>query len=213
MTMNNITPEKFQVIYEQGYTMDMLFFLFFSKAGCYGFIHPKLVALEQTCIRKGLLASDLSITTKGQELLQYIDSKEEVPTLPKKNVKKLVEVDDAFNQWWKTYPSSDTFEYKNKKFNGTRALKVKKDDCKIKLNKILIGGEATIEELVDALKLEIYQKAENSFKTGINKMSYFQNSLTYLNQGTYEAYVDLVRKGHKVEEDKNQSITSNETVI
>lgn len=205
MNMNNITPEKFQTIYDQGYNIDMLYFIFLTKNGACGFINTKLIALEQTCIRKGLLSEDLKITAKGQELLAYIDSKDEAPKLAKKKPKKLIEVDNAFIQWWKIYPSSDTFEYKNKKFAGTRALKVKKDECKVKLNKILLEAEFTLEEMIEALKLEIHQKVENSLKTGINKMSYFQNSLTYLNQGTYEAYVELVRKGHKAADDKKQT--------
>ena len=118
--------------------------------------------------------------------------------------------DSPFTKWWNTYPATNTFEYRGRKFKGTRALRVKKDDCKVKINKILNSGEYTIEELIEALKLEVYQKCENSFKTNQNKMDYMQNSLTYLTQATYDPFVELVRKGFKAEEKEEEA---NETFI
>lgn len=209
MIQITISPEQFRELYGKGYTLDMIYILKMFEAKVCTTSHPKIDALEETLKRKGLLDEKENITEKGNELLSFLTSEKKV--LKTKKVKS--DSDDPFLKWWSTYPSTDTFEYKNKKFKGTRALKTKKDECKAKIIKLLASGEFTIDELVEALKLEIYQKAENSIKTGINKMSYFQNSLTYLNQGTYEPFVDLVRKGHKVEEDKNQSVTSNETFI
>ena len=40
-----------------------------------------------------------------------------------------------------------------------------------------------------------------SIKTGQNKLSFMQNSMTYLNQFTYESFIELVRKGNKVKEE------------
>src|SRR5690606_37600580 len=91
-----------------------------------------------------------------------------------------------------------------KKFKGTRALRVKKDDCKKKIDKILKEKEFNIDELVMALKIEKEQKAEQSYKTGVNKMSYFQNSLTYLNARTFEAYIELYKSGYKLKEQEKE---------
>ena len=88
-------------------------------------------------------------------------------------------------------------------FNGTRSLKSKKDDSRIKLDKILDEGEYKIEELIKALEFEVLQKKENSIKTGENKLSYLQNSLTYLNQRTFESFIDLIREGIVIEEKQN----------
>ena len=66
--------------------------------------------------------------------------------------------------------------------------------------KILNDGEYTIEEMIKALELEIHQKKEASIKSNSNKMSYFQNSMTYLNNFTHEGFIELVRKGEKVKE-------------
>jgi len=118
-----------------------------------------------------------------------------------KIVKKRVK-DDSFDRWWAKYPGTDSFEYNGKKFSGTRALRVKKEDCKAKIHKIILEAEYTIDDLIGALEIELSQKKENSFKTGQNKLSYLQNSLTYLNQKTYEPYIELYKAGHKIKEEQ-----------
>jgi capsule polysaccharide export protein KpsE/RkpR len=77
-------------------------------------------------------------------------------------------------------------------------MRVKKDDCKLKFKKILDEGEYTIDELVAALEYEVLQKKENSVKAGENKLKYMQNSLTYLNQRTFEPYIELIKEGNIV---------------
>lgn len=52
--------------------------------------------------------------------------------------------------------------------------------------------------MISALEYEVLQKKENSIKTKTNKLSFMQNSLTYLNQCTFEPFIELVREGHKV---------------
>ena len=65
----------------------------------------------------------------------------------------------------------------------------------IKFDKILLEGEHSAQILIDALKFDILNKRENSLKTGINKLTYLQNSLTYLNQRSYEGSIDLIQQG------------------
>ena len=77
-------------------------------------------------------------------------------------------------------------------------MRVKKDDCKLKLKKILDEGEYTTDELVAALEYEVLQKKENSVKAGENKLKYMQNSLTYLNQRTFEPFIELIREGANI---------------
>lgn len=198
-----LTVQHFSELVRKGYSLDMVFLLKLLGETDEAYPNnPKIDNIIQTMERKGLITEKDELTEEGKSLLSFISSTENSPKIPRK---KRIVTEDVFERWWKAYPSSDTFDYKNKKFKGTRALRVKKDDCKAEIDKILKKGEYTIDELVSALKLESYQKAENSVKTGQNKMSYFQNSLTYLKQGTYDAFVDLVRKGHKVEEEKTTS--------
>lgn len=152
---------------------------------------PKLVGWKQTLIRKGYLDMQGLITDTGRNLLKQIG--EGGTLLVKRQKEKREMVISDFELWWKAYPSSDTFIYKNRTFRGSRALRINKSECVAKMNKILAEGEYTIKEMVEALELEKRQKMEESVRIGQNKMSYFQNSLTYLNQRTYEPWIEIIK--------------------
>ena len=164
----------------------------------------KLENCLTTIIRKSLYHEG-KLSLEGVKILEFLSS----PTEGVKLVKKKPD-EEGFNKWWNTYKATDSFTYKGKSFPGSRSLRVKKDDCKLKLNAILKEGEYTTDELISALELEIKQKMENSIKTGQNKLSYMKNSLTYLNQRDFEGFIDLIREGYKT---KEVSTTSNETYI
>ena len=155
----------------------------------------KLNLLCQTVLRKGLITEDYKLTTEGKDLLAFLDSEEENVKLVRRKPDN-----DAFESWWKVYPGTDTFTHNGVSFNGTRGLRVKKDECKLKFNNILGEGEYTAEDLIAALNMEILQKKENSVKTKSNKMSFMQNSLTYLNQRTFEPFIELIKEGVKIKQ-------------
>jgi hypothetical protein len=46
----------------------------------------------------------------------------------------------------------------------------------------------------------VLQKKESSLKNSTNKLTYMQNSLTYLNQRSFEPFIELIKEGNKVEE-------------
>ena len=196
----NITPYHFEEILKAGYSLDIIYFLKIANEGydieklC---DDPKLRVLCQTVRRKGLLSENFKITVIGKSVLGFLD---ESGTPEMKLVKKK-QVSNDFDEWWKVYPGTDTFTHKGKEFSGTRSLRAKKDDCKAKLNSILAEGEYTIAELIAAIQYEVLQKKENSIKTKTNKLSYMQNSLTYLNQRTFEPFIELIREGKIVKEE------------
>lgn len=154
----------------------------------------KINLLCQTVLRKGLITEDYKLTTEGKDLLAFLDS-DSVETLVKRKPDT-----DGFEAWWKMYPGTDTFKHKGMDFTGTRGLRVKRDECKLKFNKIIGEGEYTATDLISALEMEILQKKENSVKTKSNKMSFMQNSLTYLNQRTFEPFIELIKDGQKIQE-------------
>ncbi len=184
-----LSPEKFKQIIKQGYSLDLVFLLKAVESDldleelC---DTPKLKLLIQTADRKGL-TTDGKLAAEGKALIAFLSGETETKYKKKKAEK------DLFDKWWDAYPKTDSFTYKGRKFTGSRALRLKKEDCKSKINKILVEGEHTIEELIGALELELYQKLEQSYKTGQNKLSYMQNSLTYLNQCTYENFIELAK--------------------
>ena len=150
----------------------------------------RLSAIYQSLRRKGLISKDEDkLTTIGTDLLKFVGED---------NVKKFVKRKanaTEFEEWWKTYPGTDTFTYEGKKFRGTRALRKDKQACKIKFEAIILEGDYTGQQLIDALKFEIAQKVNMSMKTKQNRLTYMQNSLTYLNQRTFEAFVELINEG------------------
>jgi hypothetical protein len=155
----------------------------------------KLSALYQGLIRKGLISEDCKIMVEGKNILEFLSTPiQDSATLTKR---KPIE-DDRFNLWWNAYPGTDTFTHKGIDFLGSRTLRAGKEDCKLKLNKILEEGEYTLEEMVEALKFDVLQKKENSVKTKVNRLTYMQNSLTYLNQRSFEPFIELVKEGKKV---------------
>jgi hypothetical protein len=196
----NITPYHFEEILKAGYSLDIIYFLKIVDEGydveklC---DDPKLRVLCQTVRRKGLLSENFKITVIGKSVLGFLDEK----GTPEMKLVKKKQVSNDFDDWWKAYPGTDTFTHKGKEFSGTRSLRAKKDDCKAKLNSILAEGEYTIAELIAAIQYEVLQKKENSVKTKTNKLSYMQNSLTYLNQRTFEPFIELIREGKIVKEE------------
>jgi hypothetical protein len=198
----DLTFSHFEQLLKKGYSLDTIFLLkIIQKEKCnirdMCAEDPKLAALYQGLVRKGLISEDCNILIEGKSILKFLSTPiEESGTLEKR---KPIQ-DDRFNLWWSAYPGTDTFVHKGKSFSGSRNLKAGKDDCKLKLNKILEEGEYTLEELVEALRFDVLQKKENSVKTNTNKLTYMQNSLTYLNQRSFEPFIELIKEGVKIQE-------------
>jgi hypothetical protein len=193
----NITSEQFKVLISKGYSLDVLFILKMIDEGqdiSSLTENKKIELLYHTLVRKGLITEDNKVTLEGRSLLGFLSTSEVVIQ------KRKPVADDGFTKWWSTYPGTDTFTHKGRTFSGTRGLRVKKDDCKLLLTKIVGEGEYTIDELIKALEIEVTQKKDNSVKTSTNKLTYMQNSLTYLNQRTFEPFIELARKAIPIEE-------------
>lgn len=194
-----VTPYHFEELIKKSYSLDLIFLLklieeqFDIQPLCTNSM--KVAALHQTLIRKGLITdTEDKLTTLGIELLQFIKSEESTKIVKKKPATT------EFEEWWKEYPGTDIFTYKGKKFSGSRNLKRDRDECRLKFEKILLEGEYTAAQLTEALKFDVLQKKENSIKTGVNRLSYMQNSATYLNQRSYEPFIELIKDGAKIEE-------------
>jgi len=166
--------------------------------------NPKLQLLLHTLYRKGLTTEEGQITLVGKATLEFL--KDSNVALPAKETKLVTKVDipeACFADWWKAYPGTDTFIYRGISFPGSRSLRQKKEDCKKKFNKILEEGGYTCDELIAALQYEVTQKKEASLKSNTNRMMYMQNSLTYLNQRSFEPFIELIREGARIEESNN----------
>lgn len=193
-----ITFKKYETLIQRGFTLDMIYLLkmiqeeFDVKTLCQN--TPKLCLLCQTILRKELITEDYKLTIEGKELLAFFD------TPSRETIVRVKQDDDLFEAWWKVYPGTDTFTHKGVTFTGSRGLRVNKEECKLKFDKILGEGEYTADVMIEALQFDILQKKENSVKTKANKVTYMQNSLTYLNQRTFEPFIELIKEGAKIEE-------------
>jgi hypothetical protein len=158
----------------------------------------KISAVYNSLIRRGLITENDKTTTIGKGLLEYINT----PDTKMKIIKRKPATEE-FEEWWKVFPGTDTFSHKGKKFTGSRTLRQNRDGCRLAFDKILIEGEYPASTLVSALLYDVAQKKENSVKTGNNKLSYMQNSLTYLNQRSYEPFIELMNEGVVIQESSN----------
>lgn len=208
----NITPYHFLELLKSGVNLDMLFTLeliekdidvdyFFDKSFQGGDI-------LQSLVRKGYISDSLrEITTEGRALLEFTRRD---PDVKVKLKKKVIITEDVFDKFWDAYPTTDNIVKDNKIIiKGTRAIrKGKKDELKVKLGKILAEGQYTIEDIVRALNFEVDQKIQESIRRRENKLSYMQNPEAYLNQRTFEAYIEISKlKGTEEKQTINTFIT------
>ena len=194
----NVTPEQFEELIKRGYNLDVIFLLklvdeqYDVSPLCDGSM--KIASVYHSLIRKALITpDDEKLTTLGKDLLEFMNAK---------STGKLIRRKPAttdFEEWWKAYPGTDAFEYKGKSFKGTRALRLYKDDCRLKFDKIILEGDYTATQLIAALNYEITQKKENSISSNSNRLTFMQGSSVYLNQRSYEPFIELINEGATVD--------------
>ena len=194
----NLSPWHYEELIKKSYSLDHIFLLklIHENYDVTNLVENslKISAIHQGLVRKGLITDNGALTTIGVELLVFLDTKEQTKLVKKKSITS------DFEEWYKVFPGTDTFTHKGKTFTGSRSLRQNPADCRIKFDKILIEGEYTTKELIEALKFDVLQKKEASVKENTNKLKYMQNSLTYLNQRSYEPYIELIKEGIEIKE-------------
>jgi hypothetical protein len=194
----NLSPWHYEELIKKSYSLDHIFLLklIHENYDVTNLVEDslKISAIHQGLVRKGLITDNGALTTIGVELLIFLDTKEQTKLVKKKSTTS------DFEEWYKTFPGTDTFTYKGKTFSGSRTLRQNPADCRIKFDKILLEGEYTATELIEALKFDVLQKKEASVKENTNKLKYMQGSLTYLTQKSYAAYIELIREGIQIKE-------------
>jgi len=193
----NVTPSHFEQLLKQSYSLDHIFLLKLVEANIdiqsLTDGSMKIAGLYQSLVRKGLV-SDVTqeITQVGRELLTFADSEVKEP------MKKLKQKSSDFDAWWNAFPSTDNFEHNGKKFAGSRGLKRNREECRIKFNKILAEGDYTADDIVNATLLDVFLKKQASVKNGDNRMSFIQNSFTYISQRSFEPFLEMIKTGIEI---------------
>lgn len=107
--------------------------------------------------------------------------------------KKEIEYPEAFDIWWCTYPASMNFQFKGRKFIGTRGLR---DDKEKTFKAYEIAKKAagfSDEEMLYCLKVEIELRKVTSYNhkdPKYNDFQYMKATIAYLNSGKFKYYKD-----------------------
>jgi len=197
----NFDINNLEEIIQRGFSMDHIILMTWIQEGASLDISSrgnKIQAVYQSLIRKGLIDKD-KLTTLGEDLLVYMETKDPNKLSKKRTPteKKIIETSE-FDAWWSIYPRNDTFDYKGIHFEGDRGIRVNPDMCRAKFAAILGEGDYTAQNLIDALKIDVMKRKEASVRERTNKLKYLQNSLTYLNQRSYNTYIEDAKAGVKV---------------
>lgn len=164
-------------------------------------------------VKTGHIFED-QITDKGNALIRELLAWDGV-YIPKEKVKKkAVEYSVEFTEWWEAYPASDNFEYAGIEFNGTRSLKVKKDDCAVMYDVILNEGDKNEihQSLLEALKWEVEARKDQSVIRSKNEMSFMSATSAYLYKRIFFTYIPLAKKGPYKPKSQDQNKTTNATI-
>lgn len=205
--MFNLSLEQVKICIEEKIDLNSLYLLEAFEEGkdlSKYLENPKMESWRQTLLRKGYINENGKVLNPGLNLLEVIRK-----SLSKKNEKldkNVSNEETPFDLWWKQYPGTNNFEVNGKRFKGTRTFRVEKDTCRLLYTRIVNSGEYTDNEMLEALKLEVETRKEESYKTGEDKLKYLQNSATYLRQYSFDPYVELVRSGVKTQQKQSNQV-------
>lgn len=189
--------DKFNLVADQLLIIELLFFKEYSDLDTY---IPRLASnydiLMQNLLRRDFikyyndnLASyrnvrNISLTLKGENVLKALRD-----ITPDNDSKVVITVETYFNEFWDKFPSSDKWN----NFPSTRALKSDKNGCNKRYNKLLLEEGYNHTDIIKALDFQIRMFKKNSTVVE-NKLKFFQNSSTWLNQKTFLEYLELMKE-------------------
>ena len=117
----NINISHFEELMKRGYSLDMVYLLMLIDEGAdlSGLYQEseRAANIRSAMLRKALITEDRKITLLGKDLLAFMSSTK------RGRIEKKKVLSTEFDEWWKVFPGTDTFEYKGKKFIGSRALR------------------------------------------------------------------------------------------
>jgi hypothetical protein len=195
-----LTIEQFAQVIELGVPLEALFVMECIIQGTNPALHIKsqrLGGITQLLTRKNYLSKDGQITPLGRKFYDTLRCGGMELEIAVKEIKE--QSNTSFEVWWKVFPASDGFEYMGQKFEKTRALRTGESVCRILFEKNATTTSYTAEQIIEATKTHIELVKRHSVKTKQNKLSFINNSQTYLRNRIYEAFV-----GEKVEAIKTE---------
>lgn len=199
----NITKEGFQELTKVKLTLDQLFYLECCRwRVSLKDVVPadKYLSWKQSLIRKGYVDELGNPTADGLEALKAVKSGEPFKGALERAAEDTLQ---GFDKWWNTFPPSDVFEIQGKRFEGSRTLRIRKNDCRDAFVKIMEEKTYSVDDLIGALQYEVQAKKQMSLKERDNKLRYMHNSLTYLKQRDFEGFMNTPKKTTIVESNED----------
>jgi hypothetical protein len=135
--------------------------------------------------RKGYIDGKQQLTEYGTAL--YKSLFEDIVAVKPRRV---AEKNDLFEQWWETYPMSNDFTINGRHFQGSQMKRMQKAECQ-KLFNILCNSFKG-EDIIAATAYHINNAKEISFKKRENQLTYIPNSLRYIREKYFEAFIKKV---------------------
>jgi hypothetical protein len=182
-----ISENKFLALLENNLSLDHIYLLLMVSEGIdiTKLKGKKVEGLVQTLERKWFV-KDGKLSEEAKKIVNFEFEAKEIVLEPF--------IESKFVEWWSLFPGTDTFEYKNVRFVGTRGIRINKEDCKKKFNLMIAKKEYTPEQIIEATKLDILRRKEASINERKNKLTFLQNSSTYLNQKSFDPYIEEIGK-------------------
>lgn len=156
--------------------------------------------IKETCtwatlVRKGYVFED-KLTLEGREIWNELGDKKVRKV--KKKKEEILGAAEAFDQWWGSYPTTDRILDSSGSVvhHETRGLRTgTKLKCKEKYIEALNEGVYSHSELLAALKYEVEMRVNQSLIGSDNKLTFMKGSLTYLNNASYESFIEIAKAG------------------
>jgi len=149
--------------------------------------------LFQALERKAFIFNG-ALTQNGKDFLLSLeeDTKFNVSSI-KNEIKAIKEKNRIdFDKWWhEIFPSTDNFEWKGKKFSGSRSLRIKKEVCKKYFQEMVKSGEFSADDINSGTENHVRNAMDQSLRSGENKVSYIANAERYLRERMFAPYIKL----------------------
>lgn len=108
----------------------------------------------------------------------------------------LIGVDKEYGiEWaetWALWPSTNNYEYRGKKYTGSRSMKGNQVVCMNMTVNLWKEKRCTVEEFQRAIKNQVLAVKVESHKTGDNKMQYMNALEVWIRQEKWKYWKDVV---------------------
>jgi len=151
-----------------------------------------LTGYRETALLRSLgMVDEHGCTTSGKAFYESVIASVDSP-VKSRRIKVVDDQDNGFEEFWKEFPVSAQFTYRDLLFKSERTLKSQKQVCKAKYNKLLAEDKITPDVLLRCLQLEVATRKEESYNDWKkqNKLQYMPGCEVWLNGKSYIGYLD-----------------------